>query len=240
MARFEIGDLIGVLVNATPTFFWSVLHIYSDCELLRDLREEVDIALIKAFSAEDAQPQVQLGIDVSTLQDKCPLLSSTFREVLRHHTHHAVCRWVTEDTLLAGKYLLTKDSVVQVPGGVAHADPTTWGSDADSFNARRFLKLSEGGKTGRIPTGAYRAWGGGQTLCPGRFFAAIEIISALAMFIARFDLTPLEGHWPMPSEDSNRMAASIHPPSRDVKVRIRTREGLGQAHWEFLCADQAR
>ncbi|KAL8635120.1 MAG: hypothetical protein Q9228_007358, partial [Teloschistes exilis] len=39
--KFEIGDLIGVLINATPSFFWMLLHIFSRPSLLADLRAEL-------------------------------------------------------------------------------------------------------------------------------------------------------------------------------------------------------
>lgn len=41
IARFEIGDPVGVLVNAMPTFFWMLLTIYSDRALLEEIRAVV-------------------------------------------------------------------------------------------------------------------------------------------------------------------------------------------------------
>ena len=230
LSRLEVGDLIGILINATPTLFWSLLHIYSDPALLVSLREEVD--------AQMARPAVRNSkmthtIDITTLQEMCPLLLSTFHEVLRYHTHNSTARWVKEDTLLANRYLLKKDTVVLIPGGVVHAYASLWGEDVSRFNPRRFLKQDSESETARLHPGAYRAWGGGQTLCPGRFFATAEITSALAMFVARYDITPVNGKgWIVPKTKGDRVVSSIHPPSTDVKVKITTRKGFQGHEWK--------
>ena len=230
MSRFEIGDCIGILINATPTLFWSMLHTYSDPGLLSSLRKEMDAHV----AVHSSNRKVSHSINTATLQEDCPLLVSTFREVLRYHTHNSTSRWVSEETLLADRYLLKKDSVVLMPGGVVHMDAALWGEDVNSFNPRRFLKQdAKGGKTKQHP-GAYRAWGGGTSLCPGRFFATAEITSVLGMFVARYDLYPADGkRWVIPKTEQNRVASSIHPPSHDVKVKITTREGFEGHKWQY-------
>ena len=230
MSRFEIGDCIGILINATPTLFWSMLHIYSNPALLSSLREEMD-AHIASHLSDDKKIH---NIDIGTLQEDCPLLVSTFREVLRYHTHNSTSRWVSEETLLADRYLLKKDSVLLMPGGVVHMDASIWGEDVESFNARRFLKQDSKSAKTKLHPGAYRAWGGGTSLCPGRFFATTEITSVLAMFVARYDLNPANGNaWVIPKTEQNRVASSIHPPSNDVKVRILTRDGFEGHEWKY-------
>ena len=233
MARYEIGDVIGILINAVPTFFWSILHIYSNEELLLHLREEVEAATETIMTADGRT--VKHRMNITDLQEACPLLLSTFREVLRYHTHNSTNRWVTEDTMIANKYLFKKDSIVQMPAGVVHTDESLWGSDCNKFDAHRFLKqqdLKASGKAGRLHPGAYRAWGGGQTLCPGRFFATTEITCSLAMLVSRFDIQPVGKKWKMPTVSGNRMAHSVHPPDNDVEVQITTRV---QGHeWEYV------
>lgn len=231
LSRFEIGDCIGVLVNAVPTFFWSTLHIYSDPQLLSSIREEVDAHV----ASNPITPKATHTINIGTLQEDCPLLLSTFREVLRFRTHNATSRWVSEETLLADRYLLKKGSVLMVPGGVVHMDSSVWGEDVNTFNPRRFLKHggSKGSKA-RLHPGAFRAWGGGTSLCPGRFFATTEITSVLAMFVARFDISPAGGGaWAIPKTERSRIASSMHPPVNDVKVNIAVRPGFEGHVWRY-------
>ena len=232
ISRFEIGDCLAILVNATPTLFWSMLHIYSDQSLLSSLREEMDAHITAQVSSDKAIRT----IDISTLQHDCPLLLSTFREVLRLHTHFSTSRWVAEDTMLADRYLLQKDSVLQMPGGVVHREADIWGDDVDTFDARRFLKqqTSAAASKSKIHRGAFRAWGGGVSLCPGRFFATTEITSVLAMFVARYDVcAPSGGVLAIPDIEQNRIASSIPPPKTDVMVKITTRDGLEGYQWRY-------
>ena len=232
ISRFELGDAIGVLVNATPTLFWTLIQIYSDSTLLQEIRAEIsDFMVTEAFS--DAPSRHTL--DITKLQDACPLLVSTYREILRTRTRASTSRWVTEDTVLADQYLLKKDSALLIPGALIHADPV-WGPDAREFNARRFMGKSD------MKAGANRTWGGGQTFCPGRFFATTEITSTVAMMIARFDLQPAEdgGRLAVPKPNTSSVAASIHPPKKDVKVRVTERAQYKGHQWVFKFAEEVK
>lgn len=262
VARFEIGDLIGVLVNATPTFFWMLLTVYSDSALLQEIRAEVGSVMKTTPLPSSSSPEEGGGrkrqhhtIDITALETACPLLTSSYRELLRHRTGSSSSRWILQDTVIAARYLLKKDSVLMIPGALIHADPV-WGPDRNEYNPRRFLKPSsspssssslsssnpeEAGSAKKVVgvhPGAYRAWGGGQTLCPGRYFATTEITSAVAMVVMRFEIEPVgrNGEWVFPKVDGNRVASSIHPPSRDVRVRIREREGWRGDGWGFKFA----
>ena len=230
MSRFEIGDCIGILVNATPTLFWSMVHVYSDPALLSSLRKEIDAHLATNPSPTGTSHSVHAG----KLQEDCPLLFSTFREVLRYRTHNSTSRWVSEETILADQYLLKKDSVLLMPGGVVHMDSSVWGEDVNMFNPRRFLKQDSKSAKARLHPGAFRAWGGGSSLCPGRFFATTEITSVLAMFVVRFDVNPASGDaWVIPKTEHSRVASSMHPPLNDVKVKITTRNGFEGHEWRY-------
>ena len=230
MSRFEIGDCIGILVNATPTLFWCMLHIYSDPALLSSIREEVDAHV----ASQTAGAKASYTICTNTLQEDCPVLFSTFREVLRYRTHNATSRWVSEETMLADRYLLKKDSVLLMPGGVVHMDSSVWGDDVDTFNPRRFLKHDSKGAKARLHPGAFRAWGGGSSLCPGRFFATTEITSVLALFVARFEVSPADGgNLVIPQTEHSRVASSMHPPASDVKVKVSPREGFDGRGWKY-------
>ena len=249
VARFEIGDLVGVLVNATPTFFWMLLTIYSNPTLLEDIRTEVRAVMTTTEpSSSSGSGKRKHEIDITILEPKCPLLLSAYRELLRHRTQSSSSRWVVKDTVIADQYLLKKDSVLMIPGALIHADPV-WGPDRKEYNPRRFLKIDpptsaststkkgEKEKSAKVYLGAYRAWGGGQTLCPGRFFATTEITAAVAMVVARFEIEPVGGKWTFPKVDGNRVASSIHPPSEDVRVRVTEREGWRGETWGFRFAE---
>ena len=212
-------------------FSGMLLHIFSDPALLQDIRAEISASgSLKTSPSADGTKR-KYTLDITTLQETCPLLVS-YRELLRLRTFSSTHRWVTEDTLLNNQYLLKKDSVLLIPGALIHADPV-WGPNAQAYDPRRFLK-----KDTNTKPGAYRAWGGGHTLCPGRFFATTEIVSAVAMVVMRFNLQPIRGKgWRMPEVDTSRVASSICPPKEDMRVKITEREGYKGDEWAFGFAE---
>lgn len=226
IARYEVGELIAIMINTVPASFWVLNYIYMDSELLHELRAEVTVSL---STTTDEQTGTQTHhLEVKRLQEKCELLVSTYHEVLRLQTDNTSSRWVVKDTMINDQYLFRKDSVVTIPGAVIHQDPEIWGPDVKNFNPQRFLK----GAPKRHPA-AFRVFGGGATFCPGRHFAGAELISFVAMFIMRFDLTPINWGWrKLPPARSNPMH-SIPSPASDIKVRVKTRAGFEKDKWVF-------
>ena len=131
--------------------------------------------------------EVTRSIDISNAKIHCPLLASTYQEVLRKCSIGTSIREVNQDTILNNQWLLKKDALIQMPTSVIHRDPSVWGTDVDEFNPRRFMK-NEPQKTenGKKPNpAAFRAFGGGTTLCPGRHFATTETFAVVTMLVMR-------------------------------------------------------
>ncbi|MCJ1294630.1 hypothetical protein MMC34_006188 [Xylographa carneopallida] len=245
-ARFEVSNVFGILVNTAPAAFWTICHIYSSPTLLEDIREEVGDILHTEHNTSGNAPA--RTIDIMKLKTACPLLLSTFQEVLRVTTHGVSVRYIAEDTLLADRYLLKKDSIVQMPSAVVHADPAVWGLSFAIFDPRRFLKIQHprGGDNhpAKLHPAAFRAFGGGSTLCPGRHFATTEVVAVVAMLVLRYEITPLkkaaaEGEWVLPRQDTNNVGMSVLPPVEDIRVRITKREGWEEGTWAFTRSGEA-
>ncbi|KAL8801097.1 MAG: hypothetical protein Q9182_004690 [Xanthomendoza sp. 2 TL-2023] len=235
-ANFEIGNLIGVLINATPTFFWILTHIYSRPTLLAELRAEI-ANVTESATAGDTTTN---SILISKFKSHCPLLLSTYQETLRLQTHNTSSRWVTKDTLLADQYLLKAGNVIQMPGYPVHTLPSIWGPDATAFNPHRFLKLDRNAKpkdksSPKQHPASFRSFGGGTTLCPGRHFATAEICAAAAMMVMRFEMEPVrgDGMWRIPDWMRGKVASGIPPPERDIKVKVRVRDEAKGVRWRF-------
>ncbi|CAO1603593.1 hypothetical protein XANCAGTX0491_007175 [Xanthoria calcicola] len=232
-ASFEIGNLIGVLINATPSFFWMLLHIYSRSTLLDELRAEI----ANATESTTTGKTITQSIVVSRLNEQCPLLLSTYQETLRLQTHNTSSRWVKKDTVIADQYVLKAGNVIQMPGYPVHLMPSIWGSDAEAFNPYRFLKIEKKSKekSQKQHPASFRTFGGGTTLCPGRHFATAELCAATAMMVMRFDIEPVDngGVWVIPRYQYGRVASAVPPPDRDVKVKINTRKGMENVRWRF-------
>lgn len=229
IARFEVGDSIAIMVNTVPTVFWVLNYIYMDSSLLEEIRAE--ITTILSTTTDERTGTKTTYLSSKSLQEHCNLLVSTYQEVLRLQTNNASARWVVKDTLISDQYLLKKDSVVQIPSEGILQDPATWGPDVLEFNPRRFLKGEPHLRKSETRPGAVLA-----TLCPGRHFATAEIISFVAMFVLRFDLTPINYGWRKPLVEVANILTSVPAPSSDILVRVKTREGFEKDVWEFADA----
>ena len=127
--------------------------------------------------------------------------------------------------------LLKKDATVLMPGFALHTDPSIWGPDVDTFRHKRFLQTDKKERPNPV---AFRAFGGGTFLCPGRHFATTEIIALVVMFIIRYDMRPLNnGPWIAPTTKKTNIALVITEPDYDFEVEVMPRAGFEDGWWEF-------
>ena len=235
MGRLEVGTMIGILVNTVPTLFYLLCHIFEASKLLSDIRQEIERNAIDQDGSGGQAP----ALNISNLRDRCPLLQSTFQETLRTYSEGASVRLVCEDTMIDG-YLLKKGSILQMPNSVIHRDRSIWGDPA--FNPRRFFKQQQkSGSASTTAASSYRPFGGGSTLCPGRQFATSEIVGLAAVFVLQFDLSPANGRkWAMPPPKQHSVVEAVFPPSHDIDVLIRRREGSPlRGGWTFRFGEVA-
>lgn len=229
--RLEVGVLLGILANTIPTIFYTILHVLSDAQLLEDVRGEIEAV---ALRREEGKPVLQ----VLQVREKCALLYSTLQETLRVHAQGSSVRYVREDIMLQDRWLLKKGMVVQMPQAVMHSDPGAWGPDVSVFNQRRFLKqmttARDDGKAFKPQMAAYRPFGGGTSLCPGRHFVTTEAMVLTAVMVMGFEVTPVEGHgWKIPRQKQESMATNVFPPDEDIQVEVRQRGGWEGLVWEM-------
>ncbi|KAI1267189.1 putative cytochrome P450 [Xylariaceae sp. FL1019] len=217
IARYEVGGSIAILVNTAPAAFWTLLLIHACPGLLDDVRKEID-ACTKSSTDTRTDTTVK-ELDITALKKECPLLLSSYQEVLRYRSMGTSVREVMEDTYL-DQWLLKKGALLQMPSRVIHQDGNIWGDDVDEFNPRRFFQ--------RQREACFRAFGGGKTLCPGRHFATNEILAVVATFVSRFDMKPVNGSWTLPTVLNTNVAAVVMQPDHDIEVDITVRKGLEQ------------
>ncbi|KAI0537376.1 cytochrome P450 [Xylaria digitata] len=236
-ARSELSFLFAGIVNATTSSFWILLQIFAEPQLLSIVREEITQSLMPDKNSKDSD----LGnyrLSISNLKDRCPILVAVYRECLRLGSDNYSTRMVKEDTLLADRYSLKKGAVVQIAGGVIHADQSIWGDNVEHFNPSRFLerKQQQSGNTrqNQIHPAAFRAFGGGKTLCPGRHFAMNEILSFVSLVILMFDIeAPDGGRINVPRKNDGVLPVHILEPVSPVEVLISSRRDK----YAEICSD---
>ena len=140
--------------------------------------------------------------------------------------------------------MLKKDAVVQIPSHFLHHDQGIWGDSVQEFQPRRFMQymVNANGsaangpatKTPHLNRAAFRAFGGGSSLCPGRHFAMTELLSYVAMATMRFDLVPEGGRWIDPVTDESSFAVNVPGPVKKIPVVIVPRKDISlNDDWEF-------
>jgi cytochrome P450 len=244
----ELIMFFAVVGNAVPTTFWLLANLFSRPEILTEVREEIEKA-VTITSSEGKGYSETRTIHVETFKSCAPVLLSTYRETLRLVANLSSVRKVLSDTLIADRYLLRKDSIVQIASGLIHTDPSIWGSDAAEFNPRRFLTTTSESSFSKaqvtektatvplppnVPSAAFRAFGGGSVICPGRHFAQTEIVGFVAAVVMGFDLEK-EGGGTMevPERDDGKIPIAVMKPKTKCRVFIRRRKALEQVKWEL-------
>ncbi|KAI1826749.1 cytochrome P450 [Xylaria intraflava] len=233
-ARSELSFLFAGIVNATTSTFWILLQIFADPQLLSIVREEVT-QILRSDEASTGEPHSgKHKLDITDLKEHCPMLVAVYRECLRLGSDNYSTRMVKENTILADRYFLKKGAVVQIAGGVIHSDQSIWGENVSDFNPRRFLERGRqpgSGKQNQVHPAAFRAFGGGKTLCPGRHFAMNEILSLVSLTVLMFDIVAADGgKIAVPRKNDGVLPVHILEPISPVEVLISPRrDGYARA-----------
>lgn len=210
-ARIEVAGSQAILTNTLPGTFWIAYHIFSDPAVLDSIRNE----LSKGVRQDD---DGTCTIDLTHVKSSCPILLSTFKETMRMYSTSTATRIAMEDYRLDNKYLLKKGSTIMMPATVQHTSKSAWGDTVDVFDHERFAPGSK-----RVSPVAFRGFGGGTTLCPGRHFASTEILMFSALLVLRFDLHPVDGKWTAPTTAKSPMVNAMPVPDWDINVEMRPR-----------------
>lgn len=225
LARFECVNGIAILGNSVPTAFWTVFHIFSDPAVLAAVRAQVELITSDERCGESGRRMRR--INMHALKN-APILFSVMQEALRYRATGTGPRMVMEDVVVGQEnYRLKKGSAVIIANHALHFDTAAWGGGADRFVADRFC--------GKTPAHAFRGFGGGINLCPGKGFAMMEIASFAAMLAMRFDVLPASAtsSWSEPGQNLSNMSLQIAPPKSKVVVKILPRKDALDVDWGF-------
>ena len=218
-ARYFLAIFCAFIINTLPFIFWTIGHIVENRVLLARIRAELAEVVQSAGTGES-----KLSVDVAALRERCPLLVSTSNEVLRFVGASTSTLIVHEDVYIDDRYLLTKGALVQIAATAVHSDPDVWGPNAAVFDPERFLKPA------KVHPSAFRTFGGGSTLCPGRHLASDEILVFTAIFLHGFDVGFAADTPRLPKRDDTNML-SITKPKGDLALRLSRRQGMEKASW---------
>jgi cytochrome P450 len=145
--------------------------------------------------------------------ERMPLTLAVIHETLRLYPPAAFIARETNEAADIGGYQVPRKSLVVLSPHLTHRHRDYW-DDGEAFRPDR----PELQAIQRLPKGAYLPFGLGPRVCLGRHMALIESTLALAMFVERFDWSPL-------SEES--VGISFHGtsrPDRPIRLRLNPRK----------------
>ncbi|KAI3322262.1 cytochrome P450 [Xylariaceae sp. AK1471] len=227
---------IGQNSNTIAITTWALMELIRDPDLFRTVQEEI---LTVCTINPDTGSRT---FDVPKLL-ALPMLQSVYVETMRMRMSFSPMREVVAPVTMGG-YDLKKGSLVFAPNHVAHYSEAAWGAEghpASEFWGARHIKyvekLDEHGNVVREPKfelashrNNFFPYGGGPSMCPGRFFAKQKFTTTIALLLVRFDIEFVEWTHPDGSRsdrgaESDRSCAGAVaiPPDRDMKVRLKRR-----------------
>lgn len=180
-------------------------------------------------------------MDPWAIQDpeRCPKVNAVWHETLRMSGWAASVRLVAQDTVIGGKRL-RKGHRVMVPHRLLHFDAGVFGESPGEFRAERWLEEPDGGlvkggfldgdgggsnSLARSPS--WRPFGGGKTMCSGRFLARFSVTTFVATLLHRFDVELVNSPG-LPRADEGRpvLGTMSIREGEDFKVRLTPRTGI--------------
>ncbi|KAL9039558.1 MAG: hypothetical protein Q9180_002458 [Flavoplaca navasiana] len=192
--------------NAHKISFWIFAHVICNPTLLASVRSETE----KALNSDGS-------LDIQRLLTESPQLDAVWFEVLRIYNNAAIARKATEDTTIGGISIHAGQTILG-PFRQFHLNSNIFGSQASGFDASRFLKTKD-----LQNTKGYHPFGGGNTYCPGRFFARSEIYIFVATSLHRLYIERVEGQ-EFPAVDLAVPSSSAMPAAKDMLVKVKSRK----------------
>ncbi len=218
--RIQTALLWAAHANTIPATFWTLAQLLREPEALAAVRAELD-TIAGRPDAEGMPP----ALPIATL-DRLPILDSAVNEALRLSSGSLTMRVATETFVLAtrsGNFELRAGDRVCLAPYLTHHDPEIF-ADPDRYQVDRFYSptgVKQFHKRGERVGFALMPFGAGRSMCPGRFFALAEIKLLVALMLSRFELELAGDPWP--TLDLSRVGLGIHPPTSDLRVRLRQR-----------------
>lgn len=240
IARAELGLFLGLTTSLVPALFWLVGKVSSwdEGRLLDAIRTELSPVIQNSQPANKGTVPGRIirALSISMLKAKCPLFMSTIREVLRFTAAGIAAFEVLEDTILESSqggqqklHHLKKGAALQIPATAVHTDEAVWGPDAAEFVPQRFMATNARNK---VHHSAFRAFGGGSTLCPGRHIAEDMMLGMAAVILTDCDLR-FVGPVGLPDPNRSQMT-SMMKPEGPCPVLFEARDDVSEdAVWTF-------
>ncbi|KAJ5940490.1 Cytochrome P450 [Penicillium verrucosum] len=212
--------------NSNSTVYWMLRNIYATPGLLEDVRREIAPACLTTNN--------KVQIDWKRLLNNSPLFKSCYFETLRIDSASWSFKRLQKDCILqeAGEdarppiakgkpttFHMKKGDAVLVPSDLHHTDGRYFPNPSEFRPERFFVNADDGHVQSEIKS--IRPYGGGATMCKGRFLAEREVLAFVAAMLNCWDLEPVKGSsWDM---DSRVKTSGVSSPKDNLRVNLKRR-----------------
>ncbi|XP_060940546.1 5-beta-cholestane-3-alpha,7-alpha-diol 12-alpha-hydroxylase-like [Limanda limanda] len=214
--------------NTGPISFWLLLFLMKHPEAMKAAKEEIDKVLKESGQeVRPGGPSINLTYE---MLKKTPILDSALEETLRLCVAPVLTRNVLQDMTLkmvdGREYFLRKgDRLAMFPYYAVQTDPEIH-PDPHSFKYDRFLNPDGSKKTDFYKNGQKvkfytMPWGGGVSMCPGRFFASSEVRQFVFLVLAYYEIELKNPEEKIPEIEYSRWGMGAMQPNREVQFRYR-------------------
>ncbi|XP_060940850.1 7-alpha-hydroxycholest-4-en-3-one 12-alpha-hydroxylase-like [Limanda limanda] len=226
--RFMFVLLWASQANTGSISFWLLLFLMKHPEAMKAVKEEIDKVLKE--SGQEVRPGgPSINLTYEMLMET-PILDSALEETLRLSVATLLTRNVLQDMTLKmadeREYFLRKgDRLAMFPYSAVQINPEIH-PDPHSFKYDRFLNPDGSKKTDFYKNGQKvkfysMPWGGGVSMCPGRFFASSEVKQFVFLVLAYYEIELKNPEEKIPEIDFRRWCIGAMHPDREVQFRYR-------------------
>lgn len=218
--------------NTMPTCYWCLYFLMADKEAMRAIVSEVDAVAADSTNStfDKSSPLPGARIFSQDALNKMTLLHSTIHEAMRLTSGSIVMRIAKEDTTLRWKgmggdadaWKVSKGERVCFYPPLHHHDESVFGEDCMEFRHDRFA----GAEGITLARDHLLVFGGGVSMCPGRYFAFNEVKAFIATMVSCCKLELSAGQPEPPTSpviDPSRVGLGIFSPMDDLSIKITMR-----------------
>jgi cytochrome P450 len=212
----QTGLFWGSLGNTIPAVFWCLFYILQDKKAIETIQKEIDTYL-PFFSLNNDADDSLIEEWTPERLNSCVYLESAVNETLRLAGAPLMTRKCQRETQLVlqdGRTLTVKpNEIVAYFAAVTHLDGNLF-PEPKKYIFDRFVNKNAESVPGFMP------FGGGKSMCPGRFFAKNEMKICLAMLLRYMEYKFVEAE-KIPTQKPYRVGFGVAPPNEDIPIMYR-------------------
>lgn len=221
-----------VIEHTSKITFWTASHIFSDSELLKEIRKEI-LPYVKSTrpSRQETgfpfEEPPRLSLDLDKVLQECPLLNACYCESVRLHSAGISFRKLEQDLTVSESaadateprtYKLRKGETVIMPHGVYQNDPQRF-SNPEQYDPLRFIVTDATSGAKKCTKDALAPFADGLYGSKSNNLTERSILAFTATLVSMWDIKAPDGR--NLSVPGHRQTWGASQPVKDVRVQLK-------------------